>query len=110
MGFEGEESLVLNVCHRNGLLPATRVREIPSREVALGASIVEAGSARTVAGAALVVATKYLNILKVHRMLAHPSEDITQRTADPMGIVTIGQWGSFEACLPTNMNHTPYPE
>ena len=69
-------SLVFNLCPHKGLFSVTGVRRIPSQVVALGASIVKAGSARTGAGAALAVAAKERNIMEVHCMLAHPSEDI----------------------------------
>ena len=35
----------------------------------------------------------------VHRVLAHPSEGITQKTVQALRFVTTGQWGSCEACL-----------
>ena len=31
------------------------------------------------------------DVMEVHRMLAHPSEDITRKTAEIMGIRTTGQ-------------------
>ena len=70
---------------------------MPSQLVAQGESITEVGSARIGAGATLAVAAKVRNIMEVHRMLAHPSEDITRRTAKTMRIATTGQWGSCEA-------------
>ena len=39
------------------------------------------------------------DVMKVHRMLAHPSEDITRKTAEMMGIETTGQWGACETCF-----------
>ena len=47
--------------------------------MALGASIAEVGSARTSAGAMLAVAVKARNIIEVHCMLVHTSEDISQK-------------------------------
>ena len=67
--------------------------------MALRASIAEAVSARTGAGAALAVAAEARSIMEVHRMLAHPSKEVTRKTAEAMGIATTGQWGSCEACL-----------
>ncbi|CAM9397304.1 unnamed protein product, partial [Ascophyllum nodosum] len=37
--------------------------------------------------------------MEVHRMLAHPSEVITRKTAAMMGIETTGQWGACETCF-----------
>ena len=42
-------------------------------------------------GAALAVATKVHDMVEVHRELAHPSGEITQKTAQAMGIVTTDQ-------------------
>ena len=39
------------------------------------------------------------DVMKVHRMLAHPSEGITRKTAVMMGIETTGQWGACETCF-----------
>ena len=33
-------------------------------------------------------------------MLARPSEDITKKTAEIMGIETTGQWGGMQDVLP----------
>ena len=54
---------------------------IPSQLVALEASIVKAGSARTDAGAMLLIAAKVYNMMEVHPMLGHPSEDRTRKMA-----------------------------
>ena len=48
---------------------------------------------------ALVVAVKAHEMVKVHRVLTHPSEEITQKTTQAMGIGTTGQWGPCEARL-----------
>ena len=82
-----------------GLFPATSVRRIPSQVVALGTRIVGAGSARLGAGAVLAMAAKARNIVEVHRMLSHPNEDKTRKTAEAIGMATMGQWGSCEAYL-----------
>ena len=39
------------------------------------------------------------DVMEVHRMLAHPSEGITRKTAEMMGIETTGQWGACETCF-----------
>ena len=39
------------------------------------------------------------DVMEVHRMLAHPSEDITRKTAMMMGIETTGRWGACETCF-----------
>lgn len=52
----------------------------------------EKGSARIDPGTALVMrAGVTRDVVEVHRMLAHPSEDITRRTAEKMGIETTSQ-------------------
>ena len=49
-------------------------------------------------GAALRAAASH-DVMEVHRMLAHPSEVITRKTAAMMGIETTGQWGACETCF-----------
>ena len=49
--------------------------------------------------AALAVAAKARDVMKVHHVLADPSEEITQKTVQAMGIATTGQWGPCEARL-----------
>ena len=48
-------------------------------------------------GAALVVTAKARNMMKVHHVLADPSEEITQKMIQAMGIATTGQSGHREA-------------
>ena len=79
LGFPEEETLVFNFCPRKGLFSATGVRRIPGQ------------------GTAVAVAAKTHDMIAVHRMLAHPSEEITRKMAEAMGIVTTGQWGPREA-------------
>ena len=50
-------------------------------------------------GAELAVAAKAHDVMKVHHVLADPSEEITQTMVQRMGIATKGQWGPFEARL-----------
>ena len=113
MGFPGEESLVFNFCPRKGLFSATGVRRTPSQARALGLAEKTAGAMRKEAtgqwrpcadvrwsprhGAAVAVAAKAHDIVKVHRVLAHGSKEITQKTVQAMGIATTGQWGPCEA-------------
>ena len=50
-------------------------------------------------GAALVVAVKSHNIIEVHHVLAHGSEEITQKMVQAMEVATKVQWGPCEARL-----------
>ena len=50
-------------------------------------------------GAAMAVAAKAHDMVKVHRVLAHPSEGIMQKTVQAMGITTTCQWGPCKARL-----------
>ena len=53
------------------------------------------GLVRIASGTALAMrAGVSRDVMEVHPMLAHPSEDITRKTADMMGIETTGQWGA----------------
>ena len=45
------------------------------------------------------MAEKAHDMMEVHRVLARPSEEITQTTAQARGIATTGQWGFCEARL-----------
>ena len=81
LGSSGEESLVFNFCPRKRLFSATGVRWIQGQ------------------GTALAVEAKARKKMEVHRMLAYPSEKITRKAAEAIGIVTMGQWGPCEACL-----------
>ena len=47
----------------------------------------------------LAVAVKAHGMMEVHRVLAHPSEEITQKTVQAMEIVTTGQWEPCKARL-----------
>ena len=97
LGFPGEEPLVFKFCPRKGLFSATRARRIPRQEVTLGANLAENGLVRIASGTALAKrAGASRDVMEVHRMLTHPSEDITRKTAEMMGIETTGQWGACE--------------
>ena len=41
----------------------------------------------------------FRDVTEVHRMLAHPSEDITRNMVEMMAIETTGQWGACETCF-----------
>ena len=98
--FPGEESLVFKFCPRKRLFSATGARRIPRQEVALGANLTENGLARIASGTALAMrAGVSRDDMEVHRMLAHPSEDITRKATEMMGIETTGQWGACETCF-----------
>ena len=97
--FPGEESLVVKFCLRKGLFSATCARRIPRQEVALEANLTENGLVRIASGMALAMtAGAFRGVMEVHRMLAHPSEDTTRKTAEMMGIETTDQWGACETC------------
>ena len=115
LGLPGEEALVFNLFPREGLFSATDVRRTWSQGAALALAattaeviiierMVQWGLCADVRrspsqGVALAVAAKVRNITDVHRVAAHLSEEITQKTAQAMGIVTAGRWGSCEARL-----------
>ena len=46
-----------------------------------------------------MVAVKSHSVMEVHRILANPSEDITRKIAEAIGIETRSQWESCETCL-----------
>ena len=112
LGFPPEECLVFIFYPRKGLFYATGVRQNPSQETALGWAAKTAEAMRIEAtgqwgacadvrrgpiqGAVLSVAAKAHDIMEVHRVFAHPSEKIAQKTIQAMRIVTTGQWGACE--------------
>ena len=62
--------------------------------MALDENLTENGFVKIALGTALATRTgASRDVMEVHRMLAHPSEDITRKTAEMMGIETTGQWG-----------------
>ena len=68
--------------------------------MAPGANLTENGLAGIASGTALAMrAGVSRDVMEVHRMLAHPSEDITTKAAEMMGIETTGQWGACETCF-----------
>ena len=50
------------------------------------------------------------DVMEVHHMLAHPSEDITRKTAEMMGIETTGQWEACEACFQAKAKRHAVPK
>ena len=111
LGFPGEESLVFKFCPRKGLFSATGARRIPRQEVAPGADLIEIGLVRIASGTALAMrAGVSRDVMEVHRMLAHPSEDITRKTAEMMGIETTGQWGACETCFRAKAKRNAVPK
>ena len=115
LGFPGERSLVFNLCPRKGLFSTIGVRWTPSQEAALGleAKTAEAMKIETTGqwgpcadvrrsprqGAVLAVAAKARNMIEVHRVLAHPSVEITKKMVQAMEITTTGQYGTCETRL-----------
>ena len=111
LGFPGEESLVFKSCPRKGLFSASGARRIPRQEVALGANLTENGLVKIVSETALVMRVgASRDVMEVHRMLAHPSVDITRKTAEMMGIETTGQWGACEACFQAKAKRHAVPK
>ena len=110
LGSPGEKSLVFKFCPRKGLFLATGTRRMPRQEVALEEKLTGNGLVRIASGTALAIrAGASRDVMEVHRMLAHPSEDITRNTAKMMGIETTGQWGACETCFQAKANRHAVP-
>ena len=109
LGFQGEESLVFKFCPRRGLFSATCARRIPRQKAALEANLTENGLVKIASGAALR-ASASRDVMEVHRMLAHPSEDITRKTAVMMGIEMTGQWGACETWFQVKVKRHAVPK
>ena len=111
LGFPGDESLVFKFCRRRGLFSATGARRIPRQEVALEANMTENRLVKIASGTALAMrAGASRDVMEVHRMLAHPSGDITRKTAEMMGIETTGQWGAYETCFQVKAKRHAVPK
>ena len=111
LGFPREESLVFKFCSRKGLFSATSARRIPRQEVALGENLTENGLLRNASGTARTMrAGVSRDVMEVHRMLAHPSEDITRKMAETMGIETTGQWEACETCFQSKVKRHAVPK
>ena len=92
LGFPREDSLVFKFCPRKELFSAPGARRIPRQEVALRENLTENRLVRIASGTALAMRGGVSHdVMEVHRMLAHPSEDTTRKTAKMMGIGTMGQ-------------------
>ena len=108
LGFPGEESLVFKFCPRRRLFSATGARRIPRQEVTPEEAN---GLVKIASGTALGMrAGASRDVMEVHRMLAHPSEDITRKTAEMMGIETTGQWGACETCFQAKAKRHAVPK
>ena len=109
LGLPGEESLVFKFCPRRGLFSVTGTRRIPRQETFLEANLTGNGSVKIASGAALKAAASH-DVMEVHRMLAHPSEVITRKTAAMMGIETTGQWRACETCFQVKAKRHAVPK
>ena len=68
--------------------------------MALGANLTEDGLVRIALGTTLAMrAGLSRDVMEVHCMLAHPSEDITRKTTEMMEIEMTDQWGACETCF-----------
>ena len=111
LGFPGEESLVFKFCSRRELFSATGARWIPRQEVGLEANLTENGLVKIASGTALAMrAGASRDVVEAHRMLAHPSEDITRKTTVMMGIETTGQWGARETSFQVKAKRDAVPK
>ena len=111
LGFPREESLVFKFCPRKGLFSATGARRIPRQEVALGANLTEDGLVRIASGTALAMRVGLSrDVMEVHCMLAHPSEDMTRKTTEMMEIEMTGQWGACETCFQAKVKRHAVPK
>ena len=111
LGFPGEESLVFKFCPRRGLFSATGARRIPRQEVDLEENLTENGLVKIASGTALAMREgASRDGMEIHRMLAHPSEDITRKTTEMMGIETTGQWEACEICFQAEAKRHAMPK
>ena len=79
--------------------------------MALEANLTENGSVKIASGTALGMrASASRDVMEVHRMLAHPSEDITRKTAGMMGIETTSQWWACETCFQAKAQRHAVPK
>ena len=63
-----------------------------------------------IASGAALRASASRDVMNVYRMLAHPSENITRKTAVTMGIETTGQWGACETCFQAKAKRHAVPK
>ena len=79
--------------------------------MALEANLTENGLVEIASGTALAMRSgASRDVMGVHRMLAHPSEDITRKTAEMVGIETTGQWGACETCFQAKAKRDAVPK
>ena len=79
--------------------------------MALGENLTENGLVRIASGTALAMrAGVSRDVMEVHRMLAHPSEDVTRKTAEMMEIETMGKWGACETCFQAKAKRHAVPK
>ena len=79
--------------------------------MALEANLTENGLAKIASGTALAMrAGVSRDVMELHRMLAHPSEDITRKTAEMMEIETMGEWGACETCFQVKAKRHAVPK
>ena len=76
----------------------------------LGAKLTENGLVRIASGTLAMKAGVSRDVTEVHCILAHPSEDITRKTAEMMGIETTGQWGAWETCFQAKAKRHAVPK
>ena len=77
----------------------------------LRANLTENGLVRIASGTALAMrAGVSRDVMEAHRILAHPSQDITRKTAEIMGIETTGQWGACETCFQAKVKRHAVPK
>ena len=79
--------------------------------MALEENLTENGLVRIASGTALAMrAGVSRDVMEVQRMLPHPSEDITIKTAEMMGIETTCQWGACETCFQAKAKRHAVPK
>ena len=79
--------------------------------MALETNLTENGLMKIASGTALAMrAGASRDVMEVHRLLAHPSEDITRKPAEMMGIETTGQWGACETCFQVKAKRHAVPK
>ena len=79
--------------------------------MALESNLTENGLVKIASGTALAMrAGVSRDVMEVHRMLAHPSGDITRKTTEMMGVETTGQWGVCETCFQVKAKRHAVPK
>ena len=79
--------------------------------MALEANLTENGLVNIASGTALAMrAGASRDVTEIHRMLAHPSEDITRKTAEMIGIEMTCQWGASETCFQVKAKRHAVPK